>query len=367
MFQSFALYTSRPGYRKMAHLLFWLVLLIVRLYLTLITFNVYSGLSFSIVFLLNLNSTLLIAAVFYLMTGPLWKLLQRRQYFYFTFYFFGLLCGYTLIEAVAEQALLRTCSGCLLSLQKGQPQYFALVQSGLINIVLKRLLSLGTPFGLLLTLSIPLCLKLAVNAWRSQLKALQLAKDNLELEFNFLKAQLNPHFLFNSMNNIYGLILQGDQERSAGLVARLSEMLRYMLYESNEAFMPLQSEIKLIQNYIELEKVRLNDTGVIVNIAVDSMTYEIPPLLLMPLVENAFKFSPDEPGARIHFFLDVTDGRLRFTSDNVVDHRERMQQNGGIGLGNLKKRLEMYYPGKYWYEDNFADGVYNTILSIELT
>lgn len=367
MTQSFDLYITKPRYRKTMHLVFWLVLFMVRLYLTEIGFNVYSGLPFSIICTLNLSSTLLTAAVFYLLTGPLWRLLQRNRYVPVVLALAGVLCLYTVIEAIAEQILLRSCSGCLLILQKAQPSYFNLLQSGLINIVLKRILSLGTPIGLLLTLSIPLCLKLALNAWRSQVKALQLSKDNIELEFNFLKAQLNPHFLFNSMNNIYGLILQGNQERSAGLVARLSEMLRYMLYESNEAFKPLQSEITLIHNYVELEKVRLNHTKVTLDVAVDSTAYEIPPLLLMPLVENAFKFCPDEPGTYIHFCLDASGGRLRFISDNVASAQERNKHAGGIGLSNLKRRLEMHYSGRYRYEDNFIDGVYNSILSIELT
>jgi sensor histidine kinase YesM len=233
--------------------------------------------------------------------------------------------------------------------------------------VLKRLLSFGTPFSLLLTLFIPLCLKTTLNAYRSSMDSLKLAKENVQLEFNFLKAQLNPHFLFNTMNNIYGLIISGNRERSAGLVARLSELLRYILYDSNEDSMPLAKEIKLMNDYIELEKVRLNFTNVVFDYRTDDGSYEIAPLLLIPLIENAFKFSADEPGSFISIFLDVLNGRLRFTVDNNIDRQRIRSGPGGIGLKNLQKRLALYYPGNYWYEPSISDTGYAVDLTIQLT
>jgi LytS/YehU family sensor histidine kinase len=255
----------------------------------------------------------------------------------------------------------------MVSLAKDQPGYYGLVRSDITNIVLKRLISFGAPFSLILTLFIPLCLKTTLNAYRNSIDSLKLAKENIQLEFNFLKAQLNPHFLFNTMNNIYGLIMSGDKERSANLVSRISELLRYILYDSNEDNMPLAKEIKLINDYIELEKVRLNFTKVIFDYHVDDNGYEIAPLLLIPLIENAFKFSDDKQGSVIHIFSEALNGRLRFIVDNPVDPQRIRLATGGIGLKNLQKRLTLYYPDNYGYEVSISETDYSVVLTIQLT
>lgn len=364
MLSHFSLYQPKPLHRLIMHLLFWLALFVIRCYLGTITFNVYGGLPFSVIFQLNLGSTLLIAGIFYLLVGPFWRLLERKRYVVLAVAMLCSLSMYTLSDAILEQQVLTRCAGCFATMQNNQPEYAGLLRSGLINIVLKRLLSLGMPLGLLLMLSIPLCIKLALKAWRSNVRTLQLAKDKLELEFNFLKAQLNPHFLFNSMNNIYGLILAGNLELSAGLVARLSALLRYMLYESDAPYMSLQKEIELLCDYVELEKVRLNDTSVSFEHEEDRDSYMIAPLLLVPLLENAFKFCADEPGAYIRFFLKVRDGRLHFTLDNSLDTNRR--GFGGIGLTNFRKRLDLYYSGRYTYEPRNDGKVYSVALTIDL-
>ncbi|MBK0379215.1 sensor histidine kinase [Mucilaginibacter segetis] len=360
------LLNPRPKERIGYHLLFWLVLFALRLYLTAITFNVYSGFAVTEVMLLNLCSTALVAAVYYLLTGPLWHWAGKGRWGIAIPGIILAIIVYTVLDAGFEQMILSTCANCLVILKAHQVDYYGLLQSGMINIVLKRLLSLGTPFMLLLTLSIPLCIKLALNSWRSQVNALQLAKQNIELEFNFLKSQVNPHFLFNTMNNIYGLIIQEDTIRSAAMVARLSGLLRYMLYETNESYLPLDREIKLLQDYTALEKVRLNDTVVKTAISTDAGDYTMPPLLLVPLLENAFKFCSDGPGAYIDLFLDVLQGRLRFTLDNTVEPGRTAESGRGIGLANFRKRLEMYYPGRHSYEISLQDSVYSVHLSIDL-
>ncbi|HVW97457.1 MAG TPA: histidine kinase [Mucilaginibacter sp.] len=365
-FRRISLLTPSRVQRALFHLLFWLVLFVVRLYLTLITFNVYGGFPVESSLMLTLISTILIAAVYYLFSGPVWVLLAGRRFTRAIIFIAATVIAYTSLDAVFERLLIQNCSSCLVILNHNQPAYYHLLQSGFINIMLKRLLSLGTPFSLLLTLSIPLSLKLALNGWRNQVRALQLSKQNIELEFNFLKAQINPHFLFNTMNNIYGLILKNDNGRSADLMARLSGLLRYMLYETNESHAPLQKELKLLSDYFELEKIRLNETTVTIDIRTDANDYEWPPLLLMPLLENAFKFGSDDAGAYIHLFLDVHQGKLRLTLDNTVDIQRLRNTDGGIGLANFRKRLDLYYPERYWYESGFQDGVYSVNLSIDL-
>ncbi|MES2378694.1 MAG: sensor histidine kinase [Bacteroidota bacterium] len=360
------LYPKAPR-RIMLHLVFWTLLFGLRFYLTLITFNVYSGFPVGDRAVLSLFSTGFIAAFYYVLVNVVWKHILRKKKYLTTFMIMIiLLVVYTIVDTIAERLVLNACRNCMASLAKDQPGYYSLVRSDITNIVLKRLLSFGTPFSLILTLFIPLCLKTTLNAYRNSIDSLKLAKENIQLEFNFLKAQLNPHFLFNTMNNIYGLIMSGDSERSADLVARLSELLRYILYDSNEDSMPLAKEIKLINDYIELEKVRLNFTKVVFNYSMDDGSYEIAPLLLIPLVENAFKFSPDEPGSFISIFLDVLNGKLRFTVDNNIDQQRVKSGPGGIGLKNLQKRLSLYYPDNYWYETAISETDYSIDLTIQL-
>ncbi|HTI60780.1 sensor histidine kinase [Mucilaginibacter sp.] len=361
------LYPRKP-LRIALHAIFWALLFGIKWYLTLITFNVYGGFPTGIVALLNLLNTGLVAVCYYVLVYVIWQqVYSKRRYFKGGVMLAAMLILYTLADALTERLVLNTCPDCMILLKQRQAGYYSLVRSDIINIVLKRLLSLGTPFSLILTLFIPLCLKTTLNAYRSSVDSLKLAKENIQLEFNFLKAQLNPHFLFNTMNNIYGLIIKGDRDRSADLVSRLSGLLRYILYDSAGDSAPLAKEIKLLNDYIELEKVRLNFTGVVFNCHTDDADYEIAPLLLIPLVENAFKFSADEPGSFISIFLDVINGRLRFTIDNNIDAARTRSDPGGIGLNNLQKRLALHYPQKFWYETSEYEGAYSVNLTIQLT
>lgn len=360
------LYPRMP-LRVILHLSFWTLLFALRLYLTLITFNVYSGFPIGTRAVISLFNTGFIAAFYYVLVNVVWKYgLSKKKYLITFTIIIGLLVLYTVVDTITERLVLNTCRDCMVSLAKDQPGYYSLVRSDITNIVLKRLVSFGTPFSLILALFIPLCIKTTLNAYRSSINSLKLAKENIQLEFNFLKAQLNPHFLFNTMNNIYGLIMSGDKERSANLVSRISELLRYILYDSNEDNMPLLKEIKLINDYIELEKVRLNFTKVVFDYHTDDGSYEIAPLLLIPLIENAFKFSADEQGSVIRIFLEVLNGRFRFTVDNHVDPQRIRSDMGGIGLKNLQKRLALYYPDNYCYEAALSEIDYSVVLTIQL-
>lgn len=348
------------------HLLFWIILFLIRFYLSHITFNVYSGFPVESLLVINFLSTGIIAGCYYMVVGPAWKILRQQKYFSFIMFLIGIFVLYTLFDAIAEQIVLHQCKPCLAILAEDQPAYYSLLQSGLVNIMLKRLLSLGTPLGLMLFLAFPLCIKISLQGAREHIKALELQKENVELEFNFLKAQLNPHFLFNTMNNIYGLIMQGGKEKPAGLVARLSELLRYILYESNETYMPIDKEIKLLQDYVELEKVRLNQTEVQFDVRYDASANKIAPLLLIPIIENAFKYCSDEAGAFIYISIDVKEATLQFKIDNSIDPKRQQGSKGGIGLTNFHKRLELYYPDQYHYEIMNVNGVYTVNLSLSL-
>lgn len=353
-------------FRVALHVIFWLVLLSLRLYLTRIGFNVYSGFPLLQVFLLSLSGTVLSAAVFYAAAYRIWpKFLLRRKYAGAGALLLVMTICYTLIDAFIEKQVLMACPHCMAILERSGTGYSRLLATDVTNIAFVRLLSLGTPIALLIFLAVPVSVKTTLTAWRNNIKTLQLAKDNLQLEYNFLKAQVNPHFLFNTLNNIYGLIMKGDNRRSAHLVSRLSELLRYILYDSNNETMPLRREVALLEDYIELEKVRLNQIQVSFKTQIDDQDYQIAPLLLMPLLENAFKFSNDVPGSQIKICLDVCNGQLQFSLDNTIDEERENTNSGGIGIGNLKKRLELYYPG-YRYEQQIDSGTYVVRLNLSL-
>lgn len=363
----FHLYDPGRWQRLLLHIVFWSGYFAIRLYLAHITFNVYDGFPAKTVFLLVFSNTALIAVSYYTFISYLWPLLTGRKYIRALLVLLVILVVYTLADAGIEKKLVMNCTDCLAILHTTQPNYYTLIRSGLFNIFITRFVTMGAPASLLLMLCIPLCLKFALNAWRQQTKSLQLAKENLELEFNFLKAQLNPHFLFNSLNNIYGLILSGNRDRSAELVARLSGLLRYLLYDSNQQYMPLDREIRLISDYAELEKVRLNDTRVEFTYSTDNKNYSIPPLLFMPLLENAFKFCTDQKGAAIIIQLEIVSGAFNFTVTNTVDPQQKQAETGGIGLSNLVKRLELYYPGAYFYEGKTTGNLYTVVIKIRLS
>lgn len=357
---------DRPRVRAVMHALFWLIVFGVKLYLTNVSFNVYRGFPLGGLLIGNLFSTMLLAAFYYIFVYAIMPRLLVKRYVQGILATLFLIIFYTSADAFTEIALIHNCKSCVEELYRNHADYAGYLNRGLINVALTRLVSLGTTMYLLLALGVPFSIKLSLQAYRDKLHALQMAKDNLQLEFNFLRAQLNPHFLFNSMNNIYGLILSGDNQRSAELVARLSEVLRYTLYESNEETMPVRRELKLMTDYIELEKIRLNETKVRFDQSADHQDYTIAPLLLMPLIENAFKYSGDKPGAFIAIFSNILNGKLRFTIDNSIDNEREAGVNGGIGINNFKKRMDLYYPNKYEYGAGVSGNIYSVDLSIEL-
>jgi LytS/YehU family sensor histidine kinase len=190
-----------------------------------------------------------------------------------------------------------------------------------------------------------------------------------EAELNYLKSQTNPHFLFNTLNNIYALA----RERSAlapESILRLSKILRFMLYEAGGAYIAIEQELKIIRDYVALEQLRYDESlHVSFNHDVEDMQQALPPLLLIPLVENAFKHGVSEtrglPFVDIH--LSVTQRRLAFVVKNST---EAVTWEGGvkenIGLSNLRRQLELLY-SDYSLSVEQRDAVFTATLNINLS
>lgn len=193
------------------------------------------------------------------------------------------------------------------------------------------------------------CLAVSIKFIRIQLsvkeREKQLLKDKLETELKYLRNQTNPHFLFNTLNNIYGLARKKSDD-TAEVVMKLSKLLRFMLYESNKPYVKVCDEIKMLDDYIKLEKIRYSDRlSITFNRDIDSGTEQIAPLLLLPFVENAFKHGASENRFRsvIRIDMKVHNGLLDFAIENTRESGDCDKVNDNIGLKNVRRQLELMY------------------------
>jgi len=188
---------------------------------------------------------------------------------------------------------------------------------------------------------------------RHQREKSKLKNEKLVSELKFLRSQINPHFLFNTLNNIYSLSLQ-KSDKAPEIILKLSEILRYMLYECNGPMVKLDNEINYIQNYLELEKLRQSEhTKIEFNIEGDYEEVEIAPFLFTPFLENAIKHGVNTviENPCININLIIKEKVLNFKISNTKAESKTVQQlkkrSGGIGLVNVERRLKLLYPGKY--------------------
>ena len=177
-------------------------------------------------------------------------------------------------------------------------------------------------------------------------KKQEIENEKLATELSFLKSQINPHFLFNTLNNIYSLALV-KSEATADAVLKLSSIMRYVLSETKHDTVPLDKEIQFIRHYIELQKVRLTDKVTIeFNVEGETEGKQIAPLILIPFVENAFKYGVStKETSKLLFEVKAKADSISFTAQNdMISHDSGNENNTGIGLKNTKRRLELLYP-----------------------
>lgn len=167
-------------------------------------------------------------------------------------------------------------------------------------------------------------------------------------ELSFLKNQLNPHFLFNSLNSIYSLTTKKSNDAPEAVIT-LSELMRYMLYETDNDFVLLKNELEYIQNYLKLQRLRIaNNENVTINVHGTISNQKIRPLLLISFIENAFKYGTDFKGnTEIKIEINVKENEVEFTCINLIGKRKNDTDSSGIGLQNTKERLELLYPNKH--------------------
>jgi Putative regulator of cell autolysis len=203
------------------------------------------------------------------------------------------------------------------------------------------------------------------NASYKRQKEAEMEKKNSEL--NFLKAQLNPHFFFNSLNTIFSLSIKKSEQTPVAIL-NLSELMRYMLYETNKDTVPLEEEILYIKNYIELQKLRLTENvNIIFEVDCDETSIFIPPLLFISFIENAFKHGIDPSKENeIIVKFKVQKNEIDFS---VINDINRIKSNGdsfGLGIENTVKRINLYFPERNELETYADSGKFYVKLKLKL-
>lgn len=195
----------------------------------------------------------------------------------------------------------------------------------------------------------------------------QLLKENAEVELKALKAQLNPHFLFNTLNNIYSLSLD-NSPRTPVAIGKLADILDHILYKCNDQFVNVNTEIELLKNYIELEKLRYDDRLQISFGSNIEKDIQIPPLLLLSLVENAFKHGAGEDSGSPKIDIDIyqKDKIFKFEISNSVSNTFVITDKVKIGLSNITKQLDLIYVNNYQLDIQQTAKAFTVVLQINL-
>lgn len=214
-------------------------------------------------------------------------------------------------------------------------------------------------------------LKVIKDTYKQRQRIETLKREKTKAELNFLKAQIHPHFLLNTLNNLYALTLK-KSDKAPETVIKLSEMLVYILYKCDEKFVSLKNEIKLLENYISLEKLRYGDNlKLSFNKKIADENAQIAPLILLSIVENAFKHgvSGETNDAEVKIDLELVGDSFTFEVFNTkteIEQRDETDYKKGIGFSNVKKQLDLVYPNQYILDVVEKAKSYNVVLKLDL-
>ncbi len=217
----------------------------------------------------------------------------------------------------------------------------------------------------IILLSLPVLLSQQWTKQNNQIISLE--KEKAQAELDLLKQQINPHFLFNTLNNLYALSLQ-QSHKTPDSILQLSELMRYVIYKGKEEKVKLSDELKYIEDFMELQQMRLRKPlQLLFEKEIENEQQEIAPLLLIVFVENAFKhgIEPAEESAFLHLHLKATEEKIFFSCVNSFEKENEKER--GIGLSNLQKRLELLYPGRYLLKAGIKNHTFKAELQIDLS
>ncbi len=213
-------------------------------------------------------------------------------------------------------------------------------------------------------------IKVAKHWFEKEQQTQELKRQKLEAELDFLKAQIHPHFLFNTLNNLYALTLK-KSDYAPEVVMKLSELLSFMLYEGKSDTISIKKEIELIKHYTDLEKIRFDDRlELTFKTTGDFMGKQIPPMLILPFVENAFKHGSENETGSVSILIDINlTGNLLtvfIRNSRSKSSQGKQEPEGGLGLENIRRRLNLLYPNHHSLEIEENDHQFSVTLTIEL-
>jgi two-component system, LytTR family, sensor kinase len=209
-------------------------------------------------------------------------------------------------------------------------------------------------------------IKLSKDHYAARENADAIEKEKLQTELSFLKSQIHPHFFFNTLNNLYALIIK-KSDLAPDMLLKLSDLMSYGLYDADAAVVPLEKELDHIRNYIELESLRLTDRlGVEFSLHGDPAGKSVPPLIFLPFIENCFKHAASrKAGQQIAITLSIEKEKLTLTTSNPYDEqRKSLDKKGGLGLKNAHRRLQLLFAAGYRVASHTTAGFYEVTVQI---
>lgn len=338
---------SSPRQFSMLHILFWVIVtiffLIDRQYLI-----TKAGLPhFVICSIMRISLLIAIAYINLYILIP--RFLVLKRYGQYAIWVAALIIGYVCIQGLYDYYLFKA----ILAPVKHKPE---------MGFILYNLMS--TFFYLVITVAFKFSLD-----WYQQKQQLQkMELEKLHAEVKYLRTQVNPHFLFNILNNLYSLTLK-KSDAAPGMVLKLSEMMEYMLYDTDKNFVELDKEIKYLRNYIDLEKLRKgNHVTIEFNVTGNPCELKIAPFIFLPLIENAFKHGISKliNNAYLRAHLIIEHHEIWFKLENNKLNFLQKDEYSGIGLSNLKQRLLLIYPNRHTLSITDNQYIYKTELHLQL-
>ena len=337
-------------YKVGLHILFWLCCLVYEAFIWGMVDGEYiERLAFS-----SVELPIKIAAAYFTLYYIIDKLLLPRKYTLFILVL--------MLSMVVFGVLLRTISYYIV--------YPTFYPQGLQLPVLYFPKILIAIFSIYSVVAIVASYHLGKHWYNHQLASEQLEKEKLESELKLLKSQINPHFLFNTLNNLYALAMNQSQ-RTPETVHKLSELMSYMLYDSNQPEVPLKKELYYIENYIALEKLRYESRlDISLNVYSDLNGIMVAPLMILPFVENCFKHGVSKQINHSWIRIDISagDGVLTIKVENsrVPEASMTTRSVSGIGLQNVRKRLALIYPERHQLDIHPDEESYLVVLKIKI-
>jgi two-component system, LytTR family, sensor kinase len=333
--------------KRVYHILFWMLIFFIWYYLRYQDYRDQQT-AIKITMLKVADLALMIYLTNYLLIP---QLLYKKRYFWFVLTFILLI----LSSSIGKMYLIGQITE--------RPELFALNAGNLKARVYDNII----PHFFLVIAGA--AVKLMTDHNKAQRRLVEMAKEKSEAELNFLKSQINPHFLFNSLNSVYFLIDKSNPGAREAL-HKFSDMLRYQLYEMNGDKIPVEKEVGYLKDYVDLQKLRKDEHYTVdFNCGYNVKGFMIEPLLLIPFVENAFKHISHYKDRQNFIRLDLSrqDGELKFSVSNSREEKIRTTElPGGIGLNNVRRRLELLYPGRHSLDIRSTENEYAVQLNLKI-